>query len=190
MKQTGDPLTQLGFIRGAALDDLKRWMQAEPLTKAAGYASAPDRLEAWYGLGSNLAIDRKERVVLEAPLPPERICQLGSRLFNGWDSLLLCGGNTYISWHRDHGHFEASAVMVNIGEAVFSMKVPGVFPAKEEIVEWYLTDGQVVRIDTKLLHCAKPVTPGRMSLTFRKVKEDHLPISRRSLFASVLAPVG
>jgi hypothetical protein len=95
---------------------------------------------------------------------------LGDRLLPGWHSLLVCGGDTTIHWHRDHGHFEGIAVMVNLGEAFYLER-----DYEQGELQHHLTDGLVIRINTKLLHKAVPISAPRYNLTFRHIKPEFLP---------------
>ncbi|MDF5718471.1 MAG: hypothetical protein PUP93_32555 [Rhizonema sp. NSF051] len=62
--------------------------------------------------------------------------------------------------------------MLNLGQAIYKEK-----PERESdrIVEHHLTDGQVVKINTKLLHCAEQISNIRYNFTFRRIKPEYLP---------------
>lgn len=44
----------LGRIAGQSLKDLYSWIENQPLDKAVHSSYAPNRIEKWYGFGSNL----------------------------------------------------------------------------------------------------------------------------------------
>jgi hypothetical protein len=132
---------------------------------------APNRLVKCFGIASNLQSIAKGRAKLvQAADPGDLIRALGDRLLPGWHSLLVCGGDTTIHWHRDHGHFQGTAVMVNLGEAFY-------FERDYELgeLQHHLTDGLVIQINTKLLHKAVPISVPRYNLTFRHLKPEFLP---------------
>lgn len=92
---------------------------------------------------------------------------------------LVCGGDTSIRPHRDHGHFAAEALTINLGEAVY--------------YEWsgcvtepmLLRDGDVVLLDVKTTHSARQTSPERFNITFRRLAvgfgEDAATPRRRSV---------
>lgn len=150
--------------------DLAIWCAQLPLedTTKSGYVSG--RTEMWFRFGSNLqSIPASRARVFRCPEPPTFISTLGDDLLPGWHSLLVCGGETSIQAHRDHGHFESEAVMINIGEAVYMEGKSDNFEALP------LSEGDVVRLDIKKLHASKQLSPVRFHLTFRKIKSEFLP---------------
>jgi hypothetical protein len=165
----------LGFIKGDSLTGLETWMRSLSLDSTVRSSYAPFRTEKWFGYGSNLQNASTNGAIFKTDSPPERIKLLGDKLLAGWHSILVCGGNTSINWHRDHAHFEGLAVMVNLGLAKFS---------EWDVGDYELTHGQVVEIDTKVLHRAEPLCPNRMNLTFRKIKPQFLPIELSPLFSA------
>lgn len=167
----------LGQVK-TGIEDLYFWVNNLELTSAVKSSYAPNRLEMWFGLGSNLqSIKDGRAAIFQAEEPSQRIKDLGNRVYPGWNSILVCGGLTDIDWHRDHGHFERKAVMINLGTARYSecTKADGFTPIDWE--DYALVDGDVVEIDTKLLHMAKQISPIRFNVTFRKVKSEYLPQS-------------
>ena len=116
--------------------------------------------------------------------PDNRIQALGDRLLPGWQSLLVCGGDTTIHWHRDHGHFAGLAVLVNLGEACYMER-----DYEQGELKYDLTDGMVVRINTKLLHQAVPRSTPRYSLTFRHIKPAFLPLVAAASTTQLTLPV-
>lgn len=162
----------LGRIEGDSLSELWEWVQSLSLSRTAIVSRyAPNRVVKCFGVASNLqSISKGRGRLFRADDPGDRIRNLGDRLLPGWHSLLVCGGDTTIHWHRDHGHFEGPAVMINLGEAFY-------FERDYELGELkhHLTDGLVVRINTKLLHKAMPISNPRYNLTFRHVKPEFLP---------------
>jgi hypothetical protein len=159
----------VGRIQGDNLMELWAWVQSLSLSPTAIRSRyAPNRLVKCFGIASNLQSIAKGRARLfRAEDPGRRIRSLGERLLPGWHSLLVCGGDTTIHWHRDHGHFEGMAVMVNLGEALYLER-----DYDRGELQHHLTDGLVVRINTKLLHKAVPLSTPRYNLTFRRVKPE------------------
>ncbi len=162
----------IGRISGDDLTQLWEWVESLPLSPTAIRSRyAPNRLVKCFGIASNLQSIAKGRArLVQTDDPGERVRSLGERLLPGWHSLLVCGGDTTIHWHRDHGHFEGSAVMVNLGEAVYLER-----DYKQGELQHHLTDGMVIRINTKLLHKAVPISIPRYNLTFRHLKPEFLP---------------
>lgn len=162
----------IGQIQGQNLAELWAWVEALPLSPTAIRSRyAPNRRVKCFGVASNLqSIARGRAKLTRVELPEPRIRELGERLLPGWHSLLVCGGDTTIHWHRDHGHFEGMAVMVNLGEAIYMER-----NYEQGERQYPLTDGLVVRINTKLLHQAIPLSTPRYNLTFRHLKPEFLP---------------
>ncbi len=153
------------------LPRLYAWVENQELTKAVHSSYAPDRLEKWWRMGSNLqSISAGRAQIFSAPEPPLLITRLGDRLLPGWHSILVCGGDTTINWHRDHGHFEAIAVMINLGKAWYKEQPLRNLNTENNI---FLGNGDVIEINTKLLHSAMPLNQ-RFNITFRKIKPQFL----------------
>lgn len=161
----------IGRIQNENLTDLWHWVRSLSLSATAIRSRyAPNRLVKCFGVASNLQSIAKGRARLHrVEAPEERIRVLGDRLLPGWHSLLVCGGDTTIQWHRDHGHFEGTAVMVNLGEAYYFEQ-----DYEQGTLQHHLTDGLVIRINTKLLHKAVPISHPRYNLTFRHLKPEFL----------------
>ncbi len=155
----------LGNVQ-STLPELHRWVRQQPVSGLIQSRYARGRLEAYYGLGVTLS----RQPNLYRAIDDERVNALGDRILSGWHSALLCKylPGVCIHPHRDHTCFERWAVMVNIGEAIFVE-----YPEKERITT-PLRDGDVVRINTKILHGVEPVTAARYSLTFRTIKPEFL----------------
>jgi hypothetical protein len=162
----------IGQIGAENLAELWEWVRSLSLSPAAIRSRyAPNRSVKCFGIASNLQSIAKGRARLfQADDPGERIRSLGNRLLPSWHSLLVCGGDTTIHWHRDHGHFEGIAVMVNLGEAYYFER-----DYEQGELQHHLTDGLVIRINTKLLHQAVPLSTPRYNLTFRHLKPEFLP---------------
>jgi hypothetical protein len=89
-----------------------------------------------------------------------------------WNSILVCKGhlpesNTSIAWHRDHGHFHGPAVMINFGKSEYSQK-----HYELGLQSMELNNGDIVSINTKLLHQSYQRSKLRYNITFREVKPD------------------
>lgn len=161
----------IGRIDGENLAELWEWVGSLPLSPTAIRSRyAPNRSVKCFGVASNLQSIAKGRARLfHTDDPGSRIRVLGERLLPGWHSLLVCGGDTTIHWHRDHGHFEGVAVMVNLGEAFYFER-----DYEQGELQHHLSDGLVTRINTKLLHQAVPLSTPRYNLTFRHLKPEFL----------------
>lgn len=169
----------LGKISGDNLVAAYDIAQQIELSQEVHSYYAPNRIEKWFRYGSNLQSIPKGRARIEKHSEPHpRLTKLGDRLYPNWHSLLVCGGNlledtsTSIQWHRDHGHFAADAIMLNLGQAIYREQPDR---GSDRIVEHHLTEGLIVRINTKLLHCAEQVSQTRYNFTFRSIKAEYLP---------------
>ena len=176
----------IGQIGGERLAQLWKWVEAVPLSPTAIRSRyAPNRSVKCFGIASNLQSIAKGRARLfRTDDPGERVRLLGDRLLPGWHSLLVCGGDTTIHWHRDHGHFEGMAVMVNLGEAFYFER-----DYEQGELRHHLTDGLVIRINTKLLHKAVPLSVPRYNLTFRQLKSEFVPQVEEQIAAQLQLPM-
>lgn len=169
-------LKVIGRIK-TGLDDLYAWCEIQPLRHEVKSTYAPQRLEKWYRAGSNLRSGAAEKV-FRTDEPAGRIVNLGDRLLPGWHSLLVCSGDrnsgtsTTISNHRDHTHFQGYAVLVNLGEAIYTEQLQRNDDSSWQ--EYKLTDGMVMSINTKLIHGAEQISTRRYNLTFRHFKPEYL----------------
>jgi len=163
----------IGTISSEARDYLRDWARQQPLDEVTKSSYVNGRREAWYRLGSNLqCIPAGRAKLFQAPEPCRRLVDFGDRLLPGWHSLLVCGGKTTITAHRDHGHFEAEAVMINLGSAEYVEHVGTTL----ESVSLY--DGAVVRLDIKVTHAARQTSDERFNFTFRRIKSEFLTAQR------------
>ncbi|MBD1851746.1 hypothetical protein [Leptolyngbya sp. FACHB-711] len=176
----------IGRMSGENLVELWEWVQSLSLSPTAIQSRyAPNRSVKCFGVASNLQSIAKGRArLLRTDDPGERIRSLGERLLPGWHSLLVCGGDTTIHWHRDHGHFEGIAVMINLGEALYFER-----DYEQGELQHHLTDGLVIRINTKLLHQAIPRSTPRYNLTFRHLKPQFLPQVEESQATQLQLPM-
>jgi len=173
----------LGKLTGKNLEDAHRLALSIPLTRAVHSGYAPNRVEAWYEYASNLQSIQSDRAkVWYEKSAPERLAAFGNRHYPGWNSLLICGGQTNISWHRDHGHFEAKAVMLNLGESLYREQPNR---GSDKYNEYLLTDGLVVEIDTKLIHSAVQLSDVRVNITYRKIRSQYMPVDYDTEFDAV-----
>ena len=143
------------------------WLRRQPFSELLGSRYAKGRQECYYGLGVTL---QKSPTIYPAA-QDDRIETLGDRYLPGWDSALLCEYNSGvgINPHRDHTCFAAWAIMVNFGQAEFVE-----YPSREKVIT-PLSDGAIVRLNTKILHAVRPVQHRRYSLTFRQLKPAYQP---------------
>ena len=145
---------------------------------------APLRQEKWYGYNSNLQSVKSDRheVLFTEPIPAifERIQRL---YYPDSDSMLMAYGNkedksdSSIAPHRDHSFCQAKAVMINFGTSVFTEH-----PYEGEPIEYKLSPGDIVEIDTKIIHSSNQISNRRYNATFRKVRPEYLPSKAAKLF--------
>ncbi len=175
----------VGTLSVEARTYLRDWVRQEPLDEVTKSSYVSGRKEKWYRLGSNLqCIQTGRDKLFAATEPPQRLIDFGDRLLLGWHSLLVCGGKTTITAHRDHGHFEAEAVMINLGGAVYAEHIGA---ASESIS---LCDGDVVRLDIKVTHSSRQLSDERFNFTFRRVKPEFLASASRERQHSLDEVVG
>lgn len=62
--------------------------------------------------------------------------------------------------------------MLNLGEAIYREQPDR---RSDRTIEYHLTDGLVVLINTKLLHSAEQISPVRYNFTFRRIKPQYIP---------------
>ena len=155
----------IGHIR-TDLAKLQQWVEQQPVTQLLNSNYARGRLECYYGL----AVDLKKQPKISPAYQDPQVTALGNRLLPNWHSALLCKymPGVGINPHRDHTCFQPWAVMVNLGEAYFFE-----YDGRDKVVT-PLSNGDVVRINTKILHGVEPVKTVRYSLTFRHIKAEFL----------------
>lgn len=103
---------------------------------------------------------------------PKSIAAIGEKHIPGWNSCLVCGGLTNIDWHRDHGHFTDPAVMINLGDALYEEMPDPKMPNQKN--SYNIKDGQILLLNTKLLHKATQVSDVRFNITFRIIRTEFL----------------
>lgn len=150
------------------------WLNVLQLSQEVKSTYAPNREEKWFMKGSNLrSIDQGRAEIIEFSEPPAFVIDLGRANYPTFNSILVCKGfkpitDTTINWHRDHGHFEGKAVMLNLGRAEYSEKL---YNGETDVR--VIEDGDVVEIDTKLIHRSIQLSEKRFNITYRKVKTEH-----------------
>ncbi|MEH2246879.1 hypothetical protein [Nostoc sp.] len=121
-----------------------------------------DRTHKWFGYEVILL----PNAVIKKGHWDARVNRLGDRIFPGWNCALLChyrpGGG--MKEHCDHSVFEPLVVLVNIGRATLCI----------DNQEHHLEDGQVIKFDSSIPHELLPVVSERWSLSFRRIKPQHL----------------
>ena len=157
----------IDYIPPQALADWRCWLQQQPVSELLCSRYARGRRECYYGVGVTLHKTPTVYVAEQADL----VQTLGDRYLPGWHSALLCEYHpgVGINPHRDHTCFAAWAVMVNFGQADFVE-----YPSREKVIT-PLSDGAIVRLNTKILHAVRPVQHLRYSLTFRQLKPEYQP---------------
>ncbi|NEQ50788.1 MAG: hypothetical protein F6K11_11735 [Leptolyngbya sp. SIO3F4] len=148
------------------LNKLYSWAEKQPVTLLLNSNYARGRLECYYGL----AVDLKKQPKIDPSHQDPQVDALGDRLLANWHSALLCKylPGVGINPHRDHTCFQPWAVMVNIGKANFFE-----YQGRDKVIT-PLQSGDIVRINTKILHGVDPVKDVRYSLTFRHIKAEFL----------------
>lgn len=172
-----------GLISSQACSEVLSWIKDQPLAEVTKSSYVNGRIEAWYALGSNLrSISAGTAQIFQAHKPWQRLVDFGNRLLPGWNSILVCGGKTSIGWHRDHGHFESDAVMLNLGDAAF-YELPRNYDiakanspeGQAEQVRTDLSMGMVLKLDIKQPHKSEQTSSERYHITWRIIKPVHMP---------------
>lgn len=162
------------FMEPASLAPLDN-LRALDFGRTVKSSYAPNRVEIWFGYGSNLQSVKEGRSVVEWVKDiPDWIMELKTKYFPESNSVLVCKGvkedtDTSIDWHRDHGNFHNRVVMVNYGSATFYLQT-----YDNGTLIHNLKDCDVVDFDSKLLHKSSQLTDERYIITFRKVKKEFL----------------
>lgn len=158
-------MEKIGHL-GEQLELWWHWVQQQPLQPLLKSRYAPGRLECYYGL----AVDLRQQPTISSALQDGFVTAIGDRFLPHWHSALLCQykPGVGINPHRDHTCFRALAVIINLGFADFIE-----YLGRDKIVT-HLQDGNIVRIDTKVLHGIPKVRSLRYSLTFRQFKPEYL----------------
>jgi hypothetical protein len=164
----------ISFLEKTSIDHLISLRELD-FGKTVKSSYAPDRVETWFGYGSNLQSvkDGRSEVTWKADFP-SWLEDLKKTYFPSANSALLCKGvkphsDTSIDWHRDHGNFENRVVMVNFGESIFYLQ-----DYNQGTIVHTLRDCDVVEFDSKLLHKSHQTSSERFMITFRKVKREFL----------------
>lgn len=166
-------LVKIDFDECAVILD---WLNTLSFGKKVKSSYAPERLEQWFRAGSNMQSITDGRGKIEYhDEAPDFVSKIGDTYMKeGWDSILVCKGekpfsDTSIDWHRDHGHFEGPAIMFNWGESIYM---------EQDYDQGTLTGaigyGDVVRINTKLVHKSTQLSDLRYNITFRKIKQQYI----------------
>jgi hypothetical protein len=143
---------------------------------------APNRLEKWYGYSTNLGSLGNNDILSKEDNIPKVFNRIKNEYYSNADSILLCCGDkprsdTTIGKHRDHGNFEGKAIMINFGRSLFIE-----YPYDSDEIEYELQDGDVIEINTKLIHESIQTSKLRLNATLRKVKKQYLPKFDKPLF--------
>lgn len=163
-------MNAIKFLEDCDVKYISELMNME-FDKTVKSSYAPDRVETWFGYGSNLQSVKDGRSVVEWRRDlPEWLEELRIKYSPSSNSVLICKGvkplsDTSIDWHRDHGNFENSVVMINFGEAVFYLQ-----DYEEGTLVNVLKDCSVVDFNSKLLHKSTQISDSRFIITFRRVK--------------------
>ena len=157
----------IDYLSAEVLGDWYEWLGQQPVSELLCSRYARGRRECYYGLG--VTLQKSPRVYLAGQA--DRVQVLGDCYLPGWDSALLCEyrAGVGINPHRDHTCFAAKAVMVNFGRADFVE-----YLGREKVIT-PLSDGVIVRLNTKILHGVHRVPNLRYSLTFRQLKPEYHP---------------
>ncbi|MBG1242916.1 hypothetical protein [Nostoc sp. NZL] len=153
----------VGYVR-TDLQSLHDWTNHQFGMKSMSSSRvAFDRTHKWFGYELILL---KPNAKIKKGHWDARVNRLGDRILPGWNCALLChyrpGGG--MREHCDHSVFEPLVALVNIGRATFRI----------DNQEYHLEDGQVIRFNSNILHEVLPVVSERWSLSFRRIKPQHL----------------
>lgn len=175
--------TTLTTLTGAQLEQFRAWCRSLDLKEVTKSGYVKGRKEKWFTHGSNLQSPTKGGAIFAADAAPDFIKEIGDKYYKGWNSILVCGNPTSIKWHRDHGHFEANAVMINLGTAKYEEMTyrHAKIGDGSEIKTTDLKDGQIVMINTKLLHQSTQTSDERFNITFRRIKDEYLKPSAKEV---------
>jgi hypothetical protein len=167
-------MQSIKFLSKAKIKNLQNLKKLD-FGKTVKSSYAPDRIETWYGYGSNLqSIKEGRSEVVWTRDFPLWLEELKKEYFPESNSALLCKGvkpesDTSIDWHRDHGNFENKVVMINFGKAIFYLQ-----DYNQGTLVNTLEDGDVVDFDSKMLHKSHQLSDERFMITFRRVKREYL----------------
>ena len=147
------------------------WCRTQSLEVVTHSSYVRGRTERWFRLGSNLQSLPKGRAkIVHLPdVEDALVLRIGDTFLPSWNSLLLCGGNTSIEWHRDHGHFLNEAVSCNLGRGVIQEDLPN------GVLRTELVDGVIYALDVSRPHLVTQTSTERYSLTYRTIATRYLP---------------
>lgn len=162
---------------------LKAFVEKIDFSNLVKSTYAPKRLEKWFGYSSNLqSIKEGRHQAIFTEDIPDIFNRIRNQYYQEADSLLICYGkkpesDTTIGQHRDHGCFHGKAIMINFGQAIYTEN-----HYDGRIEKYDLTDGDVIEIDTKIIHSAYQLSDIRINATFRKFRSEFVPKKTNSLF--------
>lgn len=153
----------------AKRDLLWQWCRSLDLKPVTHSRYVNGRLEKWFCHSSNLQSVACGRAAIHREPPvPLFVADIGDTYLPTWNSVLVCGGNTSILWHRDHSHFAPRAVMVNLGTCMFGEHTGTAEEEKD------LVDGDVIDLDISVTHRARQTSTERFSITFRTIHPKYM----------------
>jgi hypothetical protein len=162
-------LEKIGKIQGQNLQDLHDWCQNHRyLLKPTISRYANGRKELWI----RRYCDLKKQPVITEGFRDDRLEALGDRVLPNFDIglLLFYQPGVKINLHRDHTVFSPTAVSINLGEATFLMAEMVKKGAKLQPEYYHLTDGEVIKFNSKILHGIKAVNKERWCIVFWHLK--------------------
>ena len=176
--------TILENIQGSEeYNTILRFMIAQDYGKTVKSSYAKKRLEKWYGYHSNLQSVKGDRhaVVYSEDLP-EVFERIRLTHYPEADSLLMAYGKKPLSDnsilpHRDHAFCKNKAIMINFGSSIFTEH-----PYDSDPINYKLKPGDIVEIDTKIIHSSEQISNRRYNATFRQVRPEWLPSKAKELF--------
>lgn len=132
-----------------------------------GKENKSGRKDLWFGVGVSLGINNR---LFEGKEVGEGLSKIGNKWWNGeeWNSVLLLKYDSGVELkpHIDREIFDKKVVIINISEdSLFGGSVEFIYGGKTEI----LSNGEVIEINSQIIHGVKKVISERWSLSFRKV---------------------
>ena len=156
-------LKRLGFVNvEKGWNWVRSWESELEMEKWNGKVNSSGRKSLWFGVGVELGFEKK---VFKGKEISKGLRMRGNELYgsNDWNSLLLYkyDQGVELKEHKDRKWFGKKVVIVNFCKNLVGFKYGG------EI--YGVRDGEVIEIDSSVVHGVLEVDSERWSLSFRKV---------------------